>query len=273
MSKPLPSGRVAFYISPDNNEIYYSIVAVNGRYADGFEVLELPRGDPDSFYINQNLDKNAPNYRIVVEISKEQKALEKLDIQANGKAPKEALAEAGYEFERIESNEETGARELQEEQGFDAKEHPEMARTLIQMRPFPVNSTYGSKEEYRSFLLIDGDITKIDLQRTDKTETKSVLRLGAKYVEQGAWASLREIRENTRAFVELAEKDTTADADRLRGEAGYQKSITDWMEVAEAAIVATLLKQGTKVNTSSEQDPVEALRSTDAKVAALEISR
>ena len=266
MTKSMPAGRVAFYISPEDNEIYYSVVRVKGRYADDYEVIELPRGEPDDFYVNKSLPETDPNYRIVVERSKEQNALKKLGIQADGD-PIAALQEHGYIFERTEGLEEAGKRELKEEHGFNEISYPNMARQLVTMRPFPVQANYGSPVEYRSFLQIEGDIEKIHLQKTDKVEKKAPKRLGVPYVEMGGWASLREIRQNVSDFIALADAQLGEDATRFKGEANYQKSIADWMETAEAALVGILRGQRVSVNTTTTGEPSVAVRSTGAIVS------
>ncbi len=125
MKDSIPAERVAFYISPEDNEIHYSVVKVKGRYANGYEVLELPRGEPDDFYVNKSLPENDPNYRIVVERSKEHSALKKLGIDQEGD-PIAILKAHGYTYERTETHEEAGSRELKEEHGFDDALHPEM---------------------------------------------------------------------------------------------------------------------------------------------------
>jgi len=140
-----------------------------------------------------------------------------------------------------------------------------MVKQLITMRLFPVASNYGAKEEYRDFLQIEGDISQINLQKTHKTEKKNQKRLGAEYVEEGAWATLREIRQNIADFTQLASTATGADAERFAGELNYQKSIADWLETAEAALVGILQGQRVKVDTSSAVNPLAAMRATGAK--------
>ncbi|MDX1975718.1 MAG: hypothetical protein SFT92_08625 [Rickettsiales bacterium] len=267
MNPSIPAGRVAFYISPDDHEIHYSVVKVRGRYVDEYDVLELPRGEPDDFYVNRNLAPTDPNYRVVVERSKEHNTLKRLGIEDAGD-PLAILAAHGYAYERTESLEEAGKRELKEEHGFDDGAHLDMVRQLITMRPFPVKANYGSPVEYRSFVQIEGDVSSIALAKTDKVEKKSPKRLGAPYTEAGGWATLREIRQNAADFAALAEADESPEQARLRGEAAYQKSITDWMETAEAALVATLRRQRVEVQTTSIVDPAKALQTTDAAVSS-----
>lgn len=134
------------------------------------------------------------------------------------------------------------------------------------MNPFPVKASYGANKEYRDFVQIEGDIGSIPLHVTDKTETKAPARMGEPYQEAGGWATLREIRQNAQNFVELAEADQTQDRERLLDEAYYQKSIADWMESAEAALVGTLRKSGTSITTSTTVDPAKAMRQTGATV-------
>jgi hypothetical protein len=266
VEEAIPTGRVAFYISPEDGEIHYSVVRVKGRYADDYEVIELPRGEPDDFYVNHSLAETNPHYRIVVERSKEQNAVKKLGIQENGD-PLAILSAHGYEYERTENLEEAGGRELKEEHGFDSASYPGMAHQLITMRPFSVKANYGSSVEYRSFLQIEGDIEKIKLQKTDKIEKKAPKRLGVPYTEEGSWASLREMRKNAADFMALAEAESGPDAERLKGEAVYQTSIADWMESAEAALVGILRGQRISINTTSVIDPTKAVRTTGAAIA------
>ena len=264
LENPIPAGRVAFYIDPTDHELHYSIVRVKGRYSANFDILELPRGEPDSFDIKPTLPEVDGNYRVVVELHKEDRTLKRLGIDYEGD-PLAALEANGYQYERTEDVVEAGARELSEEHGFSMTRDKDMIRKIIAMKPFPVASSYGAKEEYRDFAYIEGDISRIPLNVTDKTESKAPGRKGTYYQEIGGWASLREIRACADAFVALAEADMSPDKARMMGEARYQKSIADWLETAEAALVGQLKKSGVDAQTSSAIDPAIAMRQTGTK--------
>ncbi len=248
----IPSGAIAFYFDRKKQAIVYSVVYVTNRYADDITVIELPRGSADSIYVNL-LSKRRTDFqalpRLAVEKGKENATVRALKIQDYGNW-QESLYQAGYFHEMLETEQDTGVRELQEEHGFDIGRHAKMVRRYIDAPPFPVASTYGSKTEKRFFLEINGNIKEIQLAVSYKTESKSKPRLGVRYVEEGGWATLAEIKQNIYQFVEYAKNDEQRANTKMLQEAEYLKSIVDWLESAENNILLPSLNRAEQVRIS-----------------------